>query len=471
MMFFYKNFFLAFLLSANLYAASNTPSSDDLPEITTPLAALHIPVQAQEEHAEAPHASAAASLPVQTYQPGQRVHLVDLPDEVLSHIFSFLDMKGLSQLSLASRRTHAICYDVPRSLTTHRSAEGYPWDTGKITSLRLRLTHITNNIDDEVLKSWLPGLTNLRSLDVEYHCNRLLRVPQPRMSSQTMKTLIQSVLPNLHELSFDQSLTSESLGLLVECLPANTALRSLSLRGNPRSDDEGSRTRVLSDLVIALKDNSGSRINKLGLVMVDSVKADEVFFPLVELVQLNRLTSLNLSGCNLGLEKANFLLSALEENTSITSFNFARNDLGLASATSVARMLKQNRSLESLDLTGNKLEPSGCTEIMKVFINDEHTPTQNTTLRDLNISHNAVLNNDGTIRAICELVRTNTTLRSLNLMNSHLGAFKIRDIILALRGNPHTGLQSLNLQVNISAEDIGHLRKLIPDSLQGVVLL
>ncbi|MFN7662565.1 MAG: hypothetical protein ACK5PQ_02440 [Alphaproteobacteria bacterium] len=39
---FYKTAFLVFLLSANLYAASNTPDQDDLPEITTPLALLHL---------------------------------------------------------------------------------------------------------------------------------------------------------------------------------------------------------------------------------------------------------------------------------------------------------------------------------------------------------------------------------------------------------------------------------------------
>ena len=523
----YKQFLLALCLATTTFAASNTPLGEELspaaPTTLSPVAssvaedAPHPPITTLAVWRPLPTDQIRAKvLATQPYQHGQTIHLLDLPNELLLRIFSFLgtsdsDFDVLWKVSKKMRDIHhQILFVLPRSVSTYRSFEGYPWNPAAITHLSLnparlsRNTVTANPINDAKLQSWLvQPLCRLESLEIQYtHWPRAVRnyiqpetmrcsVLLPRevhhyIQPETMQCLVDTLVkPHsspLRKLKLKQSLTSGSLIVLAKALKSKQGLQSLILEDNPPRQDIEAFTQALGALTTAILDNADSKITELGLPNIyaaknedDSsfggVQDEQVFLPLVQLVQLNRLTSLNLFGCQLGLQKARTLLEALEQNTSITSLNLGGNNLGLAGGTFVAHMLKHNHTLVSLSVASNKLESSGSTEIMKVFINGEYTPTRNTTLRDLNISHNGVINDAGTIYAICELVRTNSTLRSLDLMNSHPGAINISKILWELKKNPHTGLQSLNLKGNTSADDIVYLKGLLPDALKEVVLL
>lgn len=127
-------------------------------------------------------------------------------------------------------------------------------------------------------------------------------------------------------------------------------------------------------------------------------------------------TEINFSGLELNDWDFHGLMVILPDNMSLLTLNLSRKNLGDDKAKSICDMLKSNQKLRRLELEGNLFGPESCTYFGNAL-------RKNKTLKYLDLENNC-LTNDGTniegITELCEALKDNTTLISLNLSGNAL---------------------------------------------------
>ena len=124
----------------------------------------------------------------------------------------------------------------------------------------------------------------------------------------------------------------------------------------------------------------------------------------------NRLRSLSLDKCNIGLKASlmSTLLHTLSLSNNIRNISLAHNNIGANESEMIASYLATNRPIASLDLVGNLLSDADVVLIMSAL-------KTNTTLRGLRLTGNPI--GEASRVAICEAIYNISSLNTIHSSN------------------------------------------------------
>jgi Ran GTPase-activating protein (RanGAP) involved in mRNA processing and transport len=137
------------------------------------------------------------------------------------------------------------------------------------------------------------------------------------------------------------------------------------------------------------------------------------------------LTELDISGKNLGMEGALVVTEYLDGNGALSSVNLLQNDIDVAQAEDLVSILKEHPTLKSLcgnkgdetelDMSG-KMSGAGDATMLAGEVVDNEAMTR------LNLSNNDIGGEDGEpgVHALADMLRSNTTLKELNISSNNL---------------------------------------------------
>ncbi|XP_065897457.1 uncharacterized protein [Dysidea avara] len=192
----------------------------------------------------------------------------------------------------------------------------------------------------------------------------------------------------------DSYINGEGLASLCRCLKNNTTLQELDISKNKLFTED---TEVIA-----------------------------------KVIELNTtLQKLNISDCGIHDSGVVVISNSLKNNKTLKVFNMSKNCIGVEGAKEIAEVLEFNMSLQKLDV-------SSCNILCEVLSNSLR---KNTTLKELNMSHNKI-----TIQDIAEIVKFNLTLQKLNISNC--GILDDGAAIISNNLNKNDALKELNMSNN-----------------------
>ncbi|KAG0230193.1 hypothetical protein BGW42_001112 [Actinomortierella wolfii] len=267
-----------------------------------------------------------------------------------------------------------------------------------------------------------------------------LQLSRSGVDDKTVKYLSRMLAKNETLATLDLSnnmITAVGIQMLVEALLVNRSITRLSLQSNnirkqgaPHLASLLSRNRVIKHLNISS--------NALG---------PDGSCAIADAVRFNRtLISLAMDMNEVGVRGAYHLGVALRSNRHLTHLFLAHNNIGDDGVVHICEGLKRNEKLNVLDLELNNIgQAQNVIGLMRL---GEVLKT-NTTLRELNLAYNVV-----SAEAVHELTLgliENSTLESIILTNCRLTEDSAKSLAKVLT-SPKTGLQNLSLSSN---PDIG----------------
>jgi Ran GTPase-activating protein (RanGAP) involved in mRNA processing and transport len=264
-----------------------------------------------------------------------------------------------------------------------------------LATLSFRDGHLSD-AGAQILAGALKTHTALTTLDLRY--NRLGDAGAQALA-EALKTNTTLTTLNLE----GNQLGDASAQVLAETLKIHTALTSLGLSRN-RLGDAGAQA-----LAEALKIHTALTVLELGWNQLGDTGAQA----LAEALKTNTaLTTLELWNNRLGNASAQSLAEALKTNAALTTLHLGTNQIGEEGAQALADALKTNAALTTLHLGTNQIGEAGVqalTEALKT----------NTVLTSLDLSDNRL--GDAGVQALTEALKTNTVLTSLDLSDNRLG--------------------------------------------------
>ena len=193
-------------------------------------------------------------------------------------------------------------------------------------------------------------------------------------------------------------------------------------------------SKVINSLAEALRVNTSLS----SLTLFSNSISDEGANSLAQALRVNTsLSSLKLHHDSIGPEGANSLAEALRVNTSLSSLELRDNSIGDKGANSFAQVLRVNTSLSSLILNHTSIGEKGANSFAQAL-------KVNTSLSSLDLSYN-LLHDEGA-NSLAQALRKNTSLSSLSLVRCFIGDEGANSLAQALGVN--TSLLSLNLCLN-----------------------
>lgn len=163
---------------------------------------------------------------------------------------------------------------------------------------------------------------------------------------------------------------------------------------------------------------------------------DNVSSAIAENRSLRYVTMTNLR--QLSAESLQHLLIAFSKNTSIQLLELEQMDLHLEHAPDIARLLSRSHSLEFLSLRGSSLNADALDVIM------ENGLRSNVTLKSLDLSENNI--GDDGVRSIVCCMRRNATLQKLFLSNCAIGLKGCKEFAVGVAS--FSGLKHLRMDMN-----------------------
>ncbi|KAF9194263.1 hypothetical protein BGZ51_000423 [Haplosporangium sp. Z 767] len=164
---------------------------------------------------------------------------------------------------------------------------------------------------------------------------------------------------------------------------------------------------------------------------------------LCEALHYNRsLTRLCLQSNSIKAIGAPYLARLLSKNRTLRHLNVGSNGLGSEGCTLIAESVRFNRYLHSLSLDMNEMGPKGAKAIAAALVSNRH-------LTYLYIPHNAI--GDEGLVDICESLKRNKTIAGLDLEFNHIGQGQSEVGMRALGQvlKTDTVLREINLSFNI----------------------
>lgn len=237
--------------------------------------------------------------------------------------------------------------------------------------------------------------------------------------------------------------------LIADALKQNERLESIYLQGNRF---HASGTLAFAEM---LSVNRSLRHLDLGFNKLQSAGATF----LSRALQSNRgLHTISLDLNEIGFEGSLMLADVLRVNKHLTHVHIPRNNIGDKGVVWLCSALLDNRQVRMLDLGGNNIglsrDNTGAEAIARLL-------RSNSTLRDLNLDTN-LIGDDGA-KHIAAALRDNTTLERLVLSSCSIGLEGIRAFADAL---PHNSrLQYVSLAENLQFGPDGHW--LLADALRN----
>ncbi|KAI7821867.1 hypothetical protein BC939DRAFT_478060 [Gamsiella multidivaricata] len=250
---------------------------------------------------------------------------------------------------------------------------------------------------------------------------------------------------NIRTLKLDRNtISQDAFKLLFEAFKYNRTITTLSMT-RASVDDKAIKAiakAVEKSTTLKELDLSSNRITALGCEI------------LCEALVCNRsLTRLCLQSNNFKKPGATPLAMLLRKNRVLRHLNVGSNGLGTEGCVMIAEAVRFNRSLSSLSLDLNEMGALGATAMAIALVSNRN-------LTYLYIPHNNI-GEEGLIK-ICASLKRNTTLVGLDLELNHIGSGQsiegMKALAEVLRTN--TSLRDINLSYNIlSSEAVQELMK------------
>jgi Leucine Rich repeat len=270
---------------------------------------------------------------------------------------------------------------------------------------------MANELYDEALRAILDALDNnpdtaVTSLDLSY--NEI---------TDSSKLLSSQVISNkLTDLNLECNSLS---GLSFASRP--TKITTLNLGGNFMGDNIGTfcgflnRNKNLTSLDLS---DQNEKI-KGGEILYETLKAN------------NSLSYLRLYRNQLNDVDARYLSEVLATNHSITTLDLTDNCIGNAGTKLLSEALKTNNTLRSLALAGNLID-----ELSAQYLSEALATNRTLTTLDIGSScHKEWIIGGNIGKHICDLLKNNNTLTSINISEGDLREANLKTIIDALTTN------------------------------------
>ncbi|KTD72965.1 hypothetical protein [Legionella tucsonensis] len=163
------------------------------------------------------------------------------------------------------------------------------------------------------------------------------------------------------------------------------------------------------------------------------------------------ILTLDLNGGKIGDDGLHVLSAELRTNKTITTIDLSYNDFGPDGIKDFIGALQTNQTLTNINLSHNKIGPKGAKYLRDAL-------KTNTSLRVLNLANSAIylaLESRG-IQYLCELIKTNQHLESLDLSYNQIESIHTKDLSEALKAN--CGLSTFIIKGNpIGSIGIQHI--------------
>ncbi|KAG0257540.1 hypothetical protein BG011_003899 [Mortierella polycephala] len=248
------------------------------------------------------------------------------------------------------------------------------------------------------------------------------------------KLIKSSDAANIKVLKLDRNAVSQqAFKYLSEALKQNRTITTFSISRAGVSD------KTIKYIAKALTKNETLKVLDLSSNRITAEGAGV----LCEALYYNRsLTRLCLQSNNIKAIGAPYLAELLSKNRVLRHLNIGSNGLGAEGCTLIAESVRFNRCLYSLSLDMNDMGPKGAEAIAAALVSNRH-------LAYLYIPHNTI--GDEGLVDICESLKRNKTIVGLDLEFNHIGQEQsevgMRALGQVLKTN--TVLREINLSFNI----------------------
>lgn len=256
-------------------------------------------------------------------------------------------------------------------------------------------------------------------------------------SDEWIKKLSMALQSNtyLTELSFGRGhqLSETGLQTLTDALGASSALNKLALTfGTPGIRAAG--CEAMSDWLgknsqLTILDLTSNDIGDAGVTAIGKALASGVTI----------VKTLMLTTNNIGPQGGIALADVLSRESALTSLTLADNELGDDGVTSIAEALKTNTTLYALMLDSNRIKSAGAIAIansLKVNASLTRLSFESHTLLHESSQFNDI-GDDGT-HAFADMLKTNKSLRFLNLNDAGTHAESVRALATAIEESNET---------------------------------
>ncbi|XP_031196769.1 protein NLRC5 isoform X2 [Mastomys coucha] len=231
--------------------------------------------------------------------------------------------------------------------------------------------------------------------------------------------------------------------LMRQLVETCTRLQQLSLSQVSFSDDGGTRSKLLQNILL-----SSCELKSFG-VTFSQVSTESLTHLASGLGHCHRLEELDFSNNSLCKEDAELLIRALQGTCRLKRLHLRYSQIGDVGTQHLAVILPRLPELRKLDLSGNRIGPAGGVQLVKSFTHFEH-------LEEIILGNNAV--GDPTALGLAQ--RLPPQLRVLCLPSSHLGPEGALCLGQALEQCPL--IEEVSLAENNLAGGVPHFSKRLP---------
>lgn len=279
----------------------------------------------------------------------------------------------------------------------------------------------SNRIGDEGAKDLLLNFQNSHSLTHIYLSDNQIEI----LGAQALGEAL-LVTNTLQHIAFSKNfITNDGLQNICNSLQQNKSLTSLELSNNGISL-EGSK-----HLTEMIKKNC--TIKKL-IFSKQNLKRNEASRQIADSLKLNdTLTHIDFSHNHIGSEGVAFILESLSQNQKIENLNLDNNDIEDEGLLNIHKYLNLNKSLTTISFRKNDFRRIGTTALANSLMNCQ--------LKSLDLSH-CFISFDG-LKALMNVLKTNTFLTDLKLSNCQLGNNEAYEIFSSLKSSVYLKLLEL----------------------------
>lgn len=215
----------------------------------------------------------------------------------------------------------------------------------------------------------------------------------------------------------------------------------------------------------------------LSITLTNTMLSDSIVDIIADIMKYNdTMKSVNLSGNVLTVKAAETIAEALLRNHSLERLDFSFNQIGDDGAASLAKSIEQHPNLERLGLSACGISDTGAIAVVEAIEKSQETFHKEHEFPIIEFERNVI--GDEGVRAICRLVRKNSSIKSLRLGDNIItdnGAAEIADALISgcsveeifLQGNHISSKGASSLAFALSKVDRAISLDLSKNSLIG----
>lgn len=262
-----------------------------------------------------------------------------------------------------------------------------------------------------------------------------LNLSDCRINDEKLELICEALILNtsLKRLNISSNDIRHNVDLLSKMIKNNEHVRSLDIS---RNDIDTKSMQIIADAIAV-----SNSIEEVNLSYMGSMCHHNIDIEVIKTLSSNKhLSSINLSANNISYQKLLSILECLDDGKNITSLNLSKNNSLFNYHEMISNISIEHREAIYCMLANTNIKVLDLSHI--IFNNDilnilKKGIGKNTSIEHLDLSNSSLGNNDNyqIVESLCDIIKDNKVLRSLNLAKNYFSDKSLRLLINALETN------------------------------------